>query len=533
MFQMREKLEATNPEYDLCTGDWKFWFDSLTGGEHFLRQDYVIKHPRENEDPKAFEFRKQFAVYEGFAKNVLKDYVARLFGPGLDIQLYNPETTPKSQRPYLDAIQADADLLGNSLINVLRGAIFKAGGMGMSAIATDVVNGGEAVSIEQALRQGARPYIRIFEPQNILDWLFDEYGNLLWVKVRELAHLSREWDNYKPTVTPHPVFRYFIFDREKVTRFEPVDENNWREESIPHNLGVVPLERLYWELPEPGQMFQPSIVSEIFRTQFLILQAKSGISEIIENQCFSIFVIASGLGRRKDEEIRYGTKRAIRVPGGEGFPPFFASPEPELPRVHLEFIEYLEKTIKRQSKGVGISQVDDKVREASGRSKSYDVDGLTNLLRDAGDQHESSVSRILKLIHRRSVFGSSEFTGRAKFPDSHILRGVLEEAEEASAGTQVLAESPTACKIIKQKFASTTLRSTASPEDMSQIMREIKGSPVVDMALLLEPQQGDTKNVGTDGKSAPGSGATAVKSEPSRAGEQPGRSIKRVGGNTP
>lgn len=522
MATTRESLEYVNHEYSKYTDRWTFWEDSIVGGENFLEKDYLIRHPREEDDMRAWLFRKQFAVYESFGRNIANDYMSRLFGPGVEINICDFKDTDETEMAYYQGITENADLLGNSFYGVMRNAIYDSLALGMSAVVCDVRSNGEVTSFTQAIDNGLRPYIRVVRPYNILDWAFDEYGVLEWVKIRELAEYPRTWNSpensnfpFNDSLTPLQVYRYFVLDRQKIVRFDPVLNNGWSQTETQHGLGYVPFKSFYWRHQTPGYMFQQSILDEIYRTQFLIYQTKSGIAELIENQCFSIFIIAAGLTRKKDEELRIGLRRAIRVPGNEGFPPFFASPDADLPTVHMNFVQYLEKSIQRMSRASGITLVDDKVREASGRSKAYDVDGLTNLLRDAGDFLEPSVLSVEKMLHDRSIYADTPFTGRAKFPDSVILRGVLEESEDALAISRVLGESETAMKLLKQKFASTTLRSTARPDQLSEIYEELTG----------EPLEIDTKQEEINGPNGTNEPNHAVERD-SSTGEQPGRRLK-------
>jgi hypothetical protein len=521
-----DAFATTHPEYTEFAGErgWKFWANSEIGGKKFSEANYLIEHPREKaENAEMFAYRKKFAVYESSGREVATDWVARLFGPGTDISLYSPDEKDKVNRDFYLDLTRNIDLLGTDLYNFLKSLIYKSLTLGMQGCVIDVRRSNTPiVTMLDAERSGVRPFLRSVSPENILDWEWDDEFQLEWVKIREPYNIKRRWNDGNQIGTQGTAtYKYYILDKQRISIYYPEEKGKFKEEIVSHDLGVVPFVRFYWMTPEPGKMFVPPIIEEIYDIQFLIYQLFSGLCEIMLNQMFSIFVIATATSRRDErKELHVGDTRAMLVSGSEGFAPFFASPDPQLPLSHLQVIDHLYTRIKMLSKGVGITTVDQGSSEKSGRSKAYDVDSMTNLLRCAGDTIEPQLLQVMQLLHKRSRYASSPFTGRAKFPDDHILRGVLEEAEEAVAVCNVLAESPTALQAKKRKFASTTLRGECTDDVMTKIMDEIKGTPIVDPTKESDDGPSDRSSKDRQAGRARASG------------EQSGPSIKRSGSGT-
>lgn len=485
---IRSSLQQVHEDYFEYVPLWEFWEDSSIGGHRYASGNkYLIEHPREKDEPGAYDYRSRLATYESHGSEIAEDWIARLFGPGLDFSIISPTVKQARVVQYANAIMGNIDLLNNDIINFCKKVSRVALAMGSCGVAVDVTPGREANNLAEAFDVGLRPYCRTIMPQNILDWQFDSEGQLEWVKIRERAILPRRWNDSNGNallsvtnvLTNGVTYRYFIIDKETIRRYEPVTNDQWAETSYVHGLGSVPFQMFYWRTPESGRMFQNSLLEEVYGFDKLIFNMRSGLCDLMFNQMFPIFVMAL-TGPQKDagSEIGLGARRALGAPGGAGFPPFYVSPDSSLVTAHLEAIKDCESAIKRLSKGVGMTLVDDKVREASGRAKAFDSDPLSTMLREAGDTQEPAFMHLLELIHRRSPFANEEFTGRSKFPDSIVLRGVLEEREDTSAVCEVLAESETACRLIKQHFARQVLRSIWRQDEMDQVMNEIKGAPI-------------------------------------------------------
>jgi len=535
-------LLQIHPEYSLYQDKWTFWQDSSIGGCRYESKDeYLIEHPREKDEKHAYEWRKSLATYESHGKQVAEDWIARLYGPGLDFALVSPDKADDSTLHLVNSITDDIDLLGTNLINFAKGIDWTVITQGCCGAVVDVPPDVVADNLGQAIEMGLRPYCRKIEPQNILDWEFDRQSKLEWVKIREVATIPRRWNETQqltmpaqsliasanPPIAGQIYYRYFVIDRSSITRYEPtINSNEFIQYGpIPHNLGIVPFQMFYGKPASPGLMFQPPLIEEIYGFDKLIYNELSGMTDLMFNQMFSILTIAKMGGKQNDKAVPIGTLRALGYPGGTGAPPSFISPDARLVEVHLKAIEYAEKAIKRISKGVNVTMVDDKVREASGRSKAFDSDPLTTLLRELGDNQEPAFRNLLALIHKRSPFADKPVSVRAKFPDSIVQRGVLEEREDTVAACQVLSCSETATRLMVQNFASQVLRSIWSSEERDKVLKEIEGAPLNAIIAQMLGASGEEENgSGSDPNSQelrPGEGSP-------RDSEQPGPRVRAV-----
>jgi len=549
MNDLAKQLKYCNPEYSNMAGCWKFWEDSSTGGKPFRDGEYLQEHPRERDTPDAFDYRKRMSVYEPWGKSVAEDWIGRLYGPGASLAMCD-DTVSDSIRKQCDVIEDNFDLLGSDMRTFARSLTKRTLTMGSVGVFVDVPQEGRfAKTLYDAERLKLRAYARCVHPKHILDWDFDRLGALSWVKLREPTSIPRTWqDKVEPVnvdqYTTEGIrgnlksrgdlekvetfdgnsYRYFVMEKNRTIRYDPTGPEQWSPSVMDHGLGYIPFLMGYWERPELGCLFARSPLEDIYYFSDLIYQLRSGVVEVITNQCFSIFIFA-GFGKQDDkQEILVGTKKALKVPGGEGFPPFFASPDPDIPRVHLEQIRSLERAITRMAKGDSRSLVDDgSVKEQSGRSKTFDADEKTSLLRTAADGQESFLTSLLKLVHRRSIISTEKFTGVVRLPDSFSLRGVLQEVEETIALVNALVESPTALRAAKKHLVHSNMQSMLDQEGMAQVDEEIDEADVEELAAAIYANQNASQQNG--------SGATNGLQQDESAGdeqEQTGPTIKRA-----
>lgn len=516
--KLAELLSYKNPEHEDMQSSWEFWEDSSIGGKKWRDSNRLVKHPREDDTPDAFRYRERLSMYEPWGKHVAEDWIGRLYGPGANLAMCDDEAS-REIRNKCAMIEENFDMLGTDMRTFCMKLSQQNLTMGSVGAFVDVPPEGKyAKSLYDADRLKLRGFARRVPAKHILDWGFDSLNGIDWVKIREPASFPRDWrtrydesgqglqtanlqhhlegtnvsDAYgRPRTrdnTDQPfkqAYRYFVIEKNQTLRYDPITEGQWDLTVIEHGLGYLPFVMGYWDKPDPGVMFARSPLEDIYYFSDLIYQLRSMIVEVQTNQGFSIFVFAGYGDQEKNQEMMVGTKKAIKVPGGEGFPPFFASPDPDIPKVHIEHIKQLERAIMRMAKGDARSLVDDGgIKEQSGRSKTFDADEKTSLLRNAADCQESFLTNLLKLVHKRSNIGS-EFTGVVKLPDSFSLRGILQECEETIALVNCLVESPTAMRAAKRHLVHSNMQSMMSQEEMAEVDDEINEASIEELAAAI------------------------------------------------
>lgn len=539
MAELWQTLSQVHPEYRYYSDSWRwpFWRDSYEGGRRFHDAGYLIQHPRETSSSWAFSYRKQFAAYRSYGRDVAIDWKSRLFGPGVAFNLQ--ETDPRGpEAEFYRDLWADIDLLNHDGLAFAKKLVEVVFGVGMCGVFVDVTQlpdlNSPIVNLAQAERAGVRPYVRRVEPENILDWDWKPDGSLAWIKFRDRSGLGRTWSepwgdqsirapdmdiNWSdPNLTPAYKYRYFIVTDREVIRYSPTGEDRqFREERFDHNLERLPFVRFYWTEQGGCTMFMPPPIEEIYSFAHNIYQKRSGLSEIMQNQMFAILFMVGelagkgqGQGKEPDkgqnEPFEIGTLRAVGLADGTGFAPFFASPDTNLVAAHLRGIEDDRATIRELARGVGTTRVDDKVRAASGRAHQYETDPLTTLLSGIGDTLEKPFTDLFNLIHLRSRYAKNDFRGWVKFPDELIMRGTLEEAQETNAICETLRLSPKACEITLRKFANSAISKVSTTEEMAEVISEISsGTPQyvesIERAMTGKPENLENQNGNGTGKS--------------------------------
>lgn len=552
--ELAELLAYENPEYQDMQACWEFWEDSSIGGKRWRDGNHLVKHPREDDTPDAYKYRERLSMYEPWGKHVSEDWIGRLYGPGASLAMCDDKSTSDVRRKC-EMIETNFDLLGTDMRTFCMKLSKQTVDMGSVGAFVDVPPEGKYVkSLYDADRLNLRAFARRVPAKHILDWDFDKLNGLAWVKIREPACFPRSWkdpydesgqglqtadlqrhlrgsnvadafgeprDKQNTNKSFKQAYRYFVIEKNQTLRYDPVAEDRWDLTVINHDLGYLPFVMGYWDRPDPGVMFARSPLEDIYYFSDLIYQLRSMVVEVQTNQGFSIFVFAGYGDQDEKQEMMVGTKKAIKVPGGEGFPPFFASPDSDIPKVHIEHIRQLERAIVRMAKGDSRSLVDDGgIKEQSGRSKTFDADEKTSLLRNAADCQESFLTTLLKLVHKRSNIGN-EFSGIVKLPDSFSLRGVLQECEETIALVNCLVESPTAMKAAKRHLVHSNMQSMMSPEEMAEVDSEINEASIEELAAAIYANASQQN----------GSGATnGLQSQEGAGGkqEQTGPEIKRA-----
>jgi hypothetical protein len=177
-----QNIELEHPEYVARRDMWRMYRDLYAGGEQLKgnAQDYLTRRVKEPMEVYGERLSKVF--YENYVGSIIDWYGATLFRrePVLEVQGRN-----EYARRFFNQFADDCDLKGSSLSEFFRRQVVEMLVSGSSYILVDfpIVEGAENRA-EEELSGAARAYLVEYSPSNIINWAYDEQGNLEWAVVR-------------------------------------------------------------------------------------------------------------------------------------------------------------------------------------------------------------------------------------------------------------------------------------------------------------------------------------------------------------
>lgn len=286
------KVAATrHPIYDLFKDEWIKLGDVREGVGGFIDGSYLVAHPREWEDhtatipkipTKKLRARRKLARYENHAAAILETKKSSLFreSPNRRVGIVNdPEiTTP------LEDWWENVDGRGTHIDDAMPAWWDLAATFGHVVLYFE--QGNEADPVTAA--DQAWPYVRLYTPLDVLNWLSDDDGKIISLKVLEAVQAT-SYTELKPVTQ----FRIRI-----------IDEHGWQVydwksgkavEQGTHDFGRLPVAFLFGKrraiLSDVGQ----SVLGDP-RNYLNVFNLESELRELLRNQTFSLINIALGDG---------------------------------------------------------------------------------------------------------------------------------------------------------------------------------------------------------------------------------------------
>lgn len=297
----------------------------------------------------------------------------------------------------------------------------------------------------RAISSDPREYAYIVKPQNVLDFSYDENGELNWILISETYRYD---ENPFETNAPEKE-RFRLWTKNEWYLIEEVNEEKNRFSSQKegeliaygeHNLGLVPA--FPQDHSESEEDFtSPSLIASIAYLDRSVANYMSNLDAIIQDQTFSQLAMpAQGMLPGDDgyeKLIETGTKRIFTFDGENGGAPFYLSPDPRQVGVILDTISKIINEIyhsvglagerTKQDNSIGIDN-------SSGVAKAMDNERMYSLLTTkaaALKRCEVNMMKLVMLWNGQQV-ENKDLEYLLAYPETFDSRGIADEFVIAS-----------------------------------------------------------------------------------------------------
>lgn len=224
----RKQIDAKHPDYLLRRELWTNINLLYEGGQSIIRcADRFLKR-RPKEDQTVYQHRIDQFNYENNLGAGLGWHEAQMFenDPTIDLKVRGKDgqpvkdgkLTPDQDAFYNQKFLKDADRHGTTFVDVYRKLFTMLLKFGQGFISVDLParDPDQTVQTLQQERDAALldPYICAIEPENVINWETDEYGNLNWVVLYAKTEQQRFLQN------PLVIERWYWYDRKQYRVYE-------------------------------------------------------------------------------------------------------------------------------------------------------------------------------------------------------------------------------------------------------------------------------------------------------------------------
>lgn len=487
----RRIIDSRHPNFLSDVQDWKKWRLTYQGGRHYIQK--YLKKFQNKEDNKDFQIRKDLTPIPSFASAAVNDIRNSIFQRLRDVVRREGS---KSYKRAIQGLDLGVNLRGSTMnafmgMDVLTELLV----MGRVGIYVDnpVVARDDGLQPSMADVQGVRPYLYLYQVEDILSWRCanpenpSEFQSLL---LRDTC-MDFDLDTLLP-LTSFERFRMLWINRDtgKVNmQFLDGDGNIITRDGSPATGPIeLDLDRIPFIMPDIGG----SVLTDICQHQIALLNLVSSDVNYAIKANFPFYVEQRDL-RGVGDHLRHnvapdGTAEAGGQPShqrefnvgatqGRAYDikaqePSFIHPSSEPLIASMKLQEKLEGDIRKLINLAVISLAS----RASAESKSLDNQGLEAGLSFIGLVLESSERRITDMW---AAYENANVSNRqiavVKYPDRYSLKDDAQRVKEASELSKLIQETPsnTARKEMWKNLVAILLSGRVSVEKIDEINSEI------------------------------------------------------------
>jgi hypothetical protein len=184
-------IDREHPDYTLRKATWKKYRDLYAGGDQLKANaaEYLIKRHREPLD--VYYERLSRVFYENYLGSIVDWYAATLFRREPILSFQGPNEAGKA---FYNEFVEDCDLKGACLSDFFRRILIEALVCGSAYVLVDFPRSDKPATnrAEEEARGHARAYLVECSPQDVINWSYDDRGNLEWIVIRTSSLRQRQ-----------------------------------------------------------------------------------------------------------------------------------------------------------------------------------------------------------------------------------------------------------------------------------------------------------------------------------------------------
>lgn len=428
---LKDLVKRRHPEYDNRLAHWNFLAATYAGGRAWF-EDHVFRYFREGDQEyrerveRAYRFNHSREVVNLINKYIFREGVSRAEdAPEFVRNFWNRATR---QNMTIDELMSSVDLQTS-----IYGRIW---------MVVDSTMKEEAESVEDAKKADARAYAYWITPQQMLDFAYDDEGEMLWALIAEVARddadpltsTGREYRRYRLWTRKNWVL---IRERPKSGRGVALEVEDHGE----HSLDRVPCFPVDCMGHFESNYFSPSLIDDIAYLDRAVANYLSNLDAIIQDQTFSQLCIpVQGVLPGDDTHskiMEFGTKRLFTYDGEGGAKPEYISPDPKQAGMIIQTVQTIINEIYHSVGVAGERTKQDNAKgidNSSGAAKAYDFQRVNSLLVTKADRLQRCERQILELVALWMGEKLSNDTGDhlVTWPESFDVRGLMDEFSVAA-----------------------------------------------------------------------------------------------------
>lgn len=230
----KETIQDVHSVYETHLPRWRYFWASFNGGFDYRKSGLEMLRRYMNEDQQPghqYEQRLNYTALENSCKLVVDTYKAFMFRTLPVRTLGN-----LNKLPYTSEFLQDIDLDGTDIDQFMKEANSLAMIYGHVWVSVDKPMSDTALTLEQEIEQGIRPYAQLITPENVMDWGYKRINGRYILNYLK----QKEFENDETLIVR-------VWKEDTICRYELNKEDKGELvllEEIPNTIGMIPFTML-------------------------------------------------------------------------------------------------------------------------------------------------------------------------------------------------------------------------------------------------------------------------------------------------
>jgi hypothetical protein len=457
-----KRLRSCSPLYKEFYPHWDLYLSAYEGGPEFANSKNLFKHIRENEED--YKDRCDRIHNMNYCESLVDFFTNFIFAEVIN------RDGGKNGDWYRKFIE-DVNKKGESIDAVMRQISDDSQIFGMSYILVDApplpTDPGTIVTKQNELDLGIRPYWVVMKPDEITDWVVDQFGAVQYAKRKQCmcdiaCGMKRELEEYTE----------FYPDHTDITVVDVTDPSKpvlGPKQPFPNPMGLVPIVVARFKRSKRHPFMGLSFLRDFAGNQREIMNLTSLLQEFLYRQCFNMLAMETDtlVPLKEQEDGAVGTGNVLQFPKG-GEAPKYISP----PADPAKFLQDERQRIKNE---MFLRASQDAINElfngekSSGFSQAQSFSKTVPFISSRADMLEAVENQLMSLTLK--MIGK-EWDGKVKYKDRYEMTNLT----DALTQFQILARD---LQITSEKFIKTELK---------RFVHEFDGKLPVDVQAEIDKQ---------------------------------------------
>lgn len=470
--KLRRLIDRRHPEYAEQVDHWNFLEDTYEGGREWFKEN-IFRYLKEGDQEygdrlvRAYRFNHSREVVDLLNKYLFKQNIQR-----------NTDDAPQSVKNFWEKSTRN----GLGIKDFARQISKKTSIYGRVGVVIDNTgNISEVLSKADEKKSGVKTYGYVVSPTQLLDYAYDNDGELEWALIEEAIRDDKDPLNS----SGDEEVRFRLWAKQSWQLYQEVREGKKKVVKLidqgVHGLGKVPV-IIADNAVTDEEYCAPSLIGDIAYLDRAVANYLSNLDAIIQDQTFSQLAMpAQGVIPGEDNYtklLEMGTKRMFLYNGEAGKGPEYLSPDPKQAQMILSAVNKIISEIyhtvglagerTKQDNAMGIDN-------SSGVAKAYDFERVNALLAAKADSLEVIENKIVELVALWNNEQKSLKGNLVSYPDDFDTRGLYDEFDIAAR--LMLIDAPENVRQEQMKLVLDKLFPQLGSEKRAEMDKSLKDWP--------------------------------------------------------